>query len=748
MPLTAEETKDVQSLLNRSITPVEESIFEAMWSEHCSYKSSKSVLRGLPTKGSEVALGIGEDSGIIRFAEHNGEQYCIAVSHESHNHPSQILPIEGAATGVGGVVRDVYCMGADVVGVLNSLHFGVPSDNDPSLVDEIADKVVQGISDYGNPLGVPMLGGETIYHSSFNDNCLVNVAALGLLKESDIIHSYVPDAAKSEPYDVILVGKSTDMTGFGGARFSSNTLDTDAQDDNVGAVQVHDPFLKRVLVEAIHAVIARVKEKSVDIGFKDLGAGGIACATSEIAAANGFGVKVQLDKVNVVSESLEPRVIACSETQERFCFAVPRWFSQEVVDIFNKDFALPDIYPNAGASVIGEVVTDPVYRVFYHDEVVAELPINIITTDVSVVRTAEPTSHQPTLTDISPSQPIQDVCLGMVQSLNNASKRYVYRFFDQAVKGNAVVYPGEADAGVIAPIPGSNAGLAVSMDSNLIGEYDAYQGAAHAVAESVRNVISVGARPIALTDCLNFGNPEKGPVFYDFQQAVQGISDAANGLSFIENEPIPIISGNVSFYNESKQGNAVVPSPVICCMGRMDDHQNVVYPYLKEAGLHLYLIGDRKPEFAGTQLSQWVDGTDKTPVPSVSISNEKIANHVVLSLLQSQKVSNCHDISSGGLWIALIEMCLGERGLSHVGLELDFGENNLWTTLFSENGGYVIGVPEQSVTDVEQALTESKCSFAHIGRTVEADHLSIQSSQETMSFSLDSLSTLFNTRNQ
>ncbi|NBV42979.1 phosphoribosylformylglycinamidine synthase, partial [bacterium] len=260
MSLSQSDLSAIRSLLNREPTPVEFHIFDAMWSEHCSYKSSKAVLKAnLPISGSEVALGIGEDSGIIRFAVHEGRQYCIAISHESHNHPSQILPIEGAATGVGGVVRDVYCMGADVIGVLNSLHFGL-SDDPNSVVHTIAKNVVLGVSDYANPLGVPVLGGETLYHSSYNDNCLVNVAALGLVEESAIIHSYVPEDAKTVPYDVILFGKSTDATGFGGASFSSATLDRDNETQNVGAVQVHDPFLKRVLVEAIKYLLQVVKE--------------------------------------------------------------------------------------------------------------------------------------------------------------------------------------------------------------------------------------------------------------------------------------------------------------------------------------------------------------------------------------------------------------------------------------------------------------------------------------------------------
>lgn len=725
MALSQNDIQAIKDLLQRDPTEVELSIFDTMWSEHCSYKSSKRILKRLPVTGSEVALGIGEDAGIIKLAKVNGRQYCIAVSHESHNHPSQILPIEGAATGVGGCVRDVYCMGADVIGVLNSLHFGKNSNN--PIVDEIAEKVVYGVSDYGNPLGVPVLGGETLYHESYNDNCLVNVAAIGLIDEADIIHSYTPERAKSEPYDVILFGKSTDATGYGGASFSSATLDSDNDEANLGAVQVHDPFLKRVLVEAIKTLVKEVKTAGVEIGFKDLGAGGISCATSEIAAGSGFGVEIDLDKVNVAFENLPPEVIACSETQERFCIVVPRHFSEKVLDIFNNQFEMPKLYPQSGAVVIGEVITEKTYRIWSKGNIVCELPVNAITTDVKADRYAE----EREIKDAAETEPnisidtVLKATKDMFNEKNNASKRYVYRFYDNAVRGDTIVYPGEADAVVIAPIEGDTTGVAVSMDSNLYGNVDPYTSGSYAVAESIRNVIAVGARPIALTDCLNYGNPEKPSVFFDFEQGVSGIRDAAQQLNPCLKEAVPIISGNVSFYNESKQGNAVVPSPVLMCIGKMEDYHKALTMQLTQPDDVLIAVGKRYAEFGGTQFSAYTqENTDVAP--QVRYPEEMAQNKAVLECINAQLLSACHDISMGGLYGAVIDMVVGERGYNKCGVALNLSTDHaLATWLFSENGGYVLSVSLENLPKVKALLEKHEAWYSVIGKTTQSDNISV-----------------------
>ncbi len=750
MALSSQDLDAIRTLLGRSPSTVELSIFDTMWSEHCSYKSSKEILKKyLPTQGSEVALGIGEDSGIIRFCKHEGKQYCIAISHESHNHPSQILPVEGAATGVGGVVRDVYCMGADVVGVLNSLHFGINDGKSP-LVDDIAQNVVLGVSDYANPLGVPVLGGETLYHPSYNDNCLVNVAALGLIEESQIIRSRVPQEALTEPYDMILFGKSTDATGYGGASFSSATLDKENEAVNMGAVQVHDPFLKRVIVEAIKSLIKVVHQEQVSIGFKDLGAGGISCATSELASAGGFGVEIDLDKVNVAFDHLPPEVIACSETQERFCLAVPKSFSQTVLDIFNNQFALPQLYPHSGAVVIGHITQEKNYRLMSKGICLCDLPIQAITTEVKAHRTTLSRTILKTETLSSPvlsHEIIHTLCTHLLRLENICSKRYIYRFFDNAVRGDTIIYPGEGDAVVTTPIEGCPVGLTASIDSNLYGFIDPYVSGAAAVAEGVRNVISAGGKPIAVTDCLNYGNPENPASFFDFEEGVKGIADASKALGFIEGEPLPVISGNVSFYNDSKQGNAVVPSPVIVVVGKVENYQKALTMQIRQPYQTLILIGKRYAEFGGTQLDTMLLWGRKV-APQVRFSEEAAQNKAVFTCIQEGLLSACHDISMGGLWTTLTEMLLGERGVFRVGAELKIASSiDLPTLLFSENGGYLLSVSSNTLNQVKNTLTQFGVYVMELGQTIPEQTLSIFHKEKSLDWNLASLKKEWNSKN-
>lgn len=726
MTLSKADHELIRKIIHREPTLVEETIFDTMWSEHCSYKSTKPVLKTLPTKGSEVMLGVGEDSGIVKLCDHDGHAYGVVISHESHNHPSQILPVEGAATGVGGVVRDVYCMGADVIGALNSLHFGIDKKGNNPLIDEIADGVIQGISEYGNPLGVPVLGGETLYHESYNDNCLVNVAGIGLVREDHIIHSYTPKEAKTIPYDVVLIGKSTDATGFGGASFSSATLDKEDEQSNLGAVQVHDPFLKRVIAEALKVAFDEIFENKVPVGFKDLGAGGISCATSEIASSGGFGVTVDLDKVNVALPDLPAHVITCSETQERFCMTVPQTFTKRLLEIFNKDFELPKLYPNAGAVVIGTVTASTDYVVVSKGQEVCRLPIEAITTEVRAERKSEfrQINRDPQSTAHAKHDVLEPILKKALAHVNACSKRYVYRFFDQTVQGRTVIHPGEGDAVVLAPLKDSPVGLAVTMDSNLYGAFDPYVSGAAAVAEGIRNIISVGARPLAVTDCLNYGNPEKPPVFFDFEEGVRGIGEACRALSFIPGEPVPVISGNVSLYNESKQGNAVVPSPVICVLGKLDRYENAKSMVVKSADQQLILVGRRYSEFGGTQVSDSIAGLNAC-APQVRLNEEIHANKAVYEA--HSLLTACHDISSGGAWSTICEMLLGERGLYKVGAQLTLPkEASPLEWFFSENGGYILAVTAENFPKVEAILKSHNVWHYHLGVTIADSKITIR----------------------
>ena len=747
MALSKKEEQDIKTLLNREATETEKIIFDTMWSEHCSYKSTKRILKQLPIKGDDVVLGIGQDAGIISFTKHKGVHYGIAVAHESHNHPSQVLPIEGAATGVGGVVRDVYCMGADVIGVLDSLHFGINKEGKTPLVEEIADKVIQGVSEYGNALGVPVLGGETLYHESYNDNCLVNVAALGLIDTDHIIHSAVPKQAKDTPYVLILLGKSTDATGFGGASFSSQTLDDENADVNVGAVQVHDPFLKRVIVEASKELLKEVKKQNIPIGFKDLGAGGIACACSEIGISGGFGVKLNLDQVNTSIKNLPSEVIACSETQERYCLAVPKSFADQVLKIYNETFALPKLYPNAGAAVIGDVITESKFILHHQQKCVCDLPIAAITTDVSVHRHAQaPTKKTPSTTsDTVLETNIQKAALAVLSDQNCISKRYVYRFYDNAVRGNTIIYPGEADAVVVKPINDCDQAVAVSMDSNLYGHACPYTSGLAAVCESVRNVISVGAKPIALTDCLNYGNPEIPSAFYEFEQGVKGIADAANKLSFIPNQALPLISGNVSLYNESKNKKAVIPSPVLLCVGKLQSYKQAKTMQITDSTACLFRIGNTQAAYAGTIAAKLKLCTDQH-VMQINLEQESAQNACVYNLFQNNYIHACHDISTGGSFLSLVEMLLGERGTYQVGADITF-KHDLFQELFSEAGGYIIAVAKKHQKEVQNSLLKSQVAFQYLGQCNNSSQLKIQSNNNHLTLTNHQLSDIWNSKN-
>ncbi|MEP7027645.1 MAG: AIR synthase related protein, partial [Candidatus Eisenbacteria bacterium] len=352
-------------------------IMNTMWSEHCSYKSTRHLLGQLPTEAPQVVLGPGEDAGAVWLGDHAGARWLAVLAHESHNHPSQIVPYEGAATGVGGIVRDVYCMGAEVIGVLDALRMGTGRAGGGLKAREILGGVVSGIADYGNALGVPNLGGDLEFHPGYDANVLVNVVALGVVEETRLVHSCVPGAGD---YAFVLVGKPTDNSGFGGAAFSSGVLGGDS--DQRGAVQLPDPFLMRVLAVANRAVLDLAHLRGWAIGFKDLGAGGIACVTSELADHGGVGADIGLDRAHRVSDPLPPEVLLCAETQERFCFVVPWEARDEVVAIYNQRFALGEILAGAGASVIGRTRADGLYRVTWNDQVVVECPVSFLTSGV------------------------------------------------------------------------------------------------------------------------------------------------------------------------------------------------------------------------------------------------------------------------------------------------------------------------------------------------------------------------------
>jgi phosphoribosylformylglycinamidine synthase len=732
--LSPDEALKIKTLIGRDPTVVELFIFDIMWSEHCSYKSSKHILeRYLPTTGSRVILGPGEDAGVVRLADVGDDRYVLVVAHESHNHPSQILPIEGAATGIGGIVRDVYCMGADVVGVMDALRFGDADGPKAETVKEIFDGVVRGIWEYANALGVPNVGGDVFFDRGYDDNCLVNVIALGVAKEDEIIRNRVPEPAARERYDLILVGKPTDRSGLGGATMASRILD-EGRTADIGAVQLHDPFLKRVLTEATKSVLTEARLAGINVGFKDLGAGGIACAVSEIVDRGGFGAKLHLDRCHLAVEDIEPHAVACSETQERYCLAVPAGFTPTVLRIYNEDFELPHMYRGARASVIGEVTVEPDVVMLWQDEVVANLPARTITGGISYDRQASPPERGQPVREKPKIDDLRATCLSVLGTCSVCSKHYVYRHYDGEVKGMSVLKPGEADACVV-NIPGTGVGIATSVDGNpRYPRMDPYAGAVMTVCESVRNVACVGAVPVALTDCLNFGNPEDPGVFWDFTQTVKGIGDAARGLvAYGTGEPIPVVSGNVSFYNESSSGTAIPPSPIVGCYGLLEDYSCSSTLAFKQPENDILLAGCVGQGLGGSVLFGVLGLEDRGVLPGVDLEEQNRTIHAITEAVQRGCVHACHDISDGGIFACLAEMVMGGWATGRVGAEVDLrlaGDIRPEEILFWEGGGFVLEARRHPSWRIEDIFERHGASVRKIGRTTSRHCLVIRSDGE------------------
>jgi phosphoribosylformylglycinamidine synthase len=712
------------SLLGRDPTRVEATIFDAMWSEHCSYKSSRWVLKAfLPTESPDVILGPGEDAGVVRFGTHDGLDYALVIAHESHNHPSQVVPVEGAATGIGGIVRDVNCMGADVIGVMDALRFGDPEGPRAAAVREIVRGVVDGIWQYADALGVPNVGGDVYFSRRYDENCLVNVVALGLVRADRVVRSRVPEAAAREPYVFVLVGKPTDETGFGGASFASAVLDESAEGQR-GHVQVPDPFLKRVLFEANRAAVSWLHRQGVAFGFKDLGAGGISCASSELAAAGGFGMDVDLDQVPTAPGELPPEVIACSETQERFALVVPETVAPALLTIYNEDYALPLVYHGARAAVVGRVRADSRYRMLRGGRPVCDAPVEVITAGIEHKRARRSRAAAAPEGALPPVRDHEALFRRMAASPNVASREPILRYYDTEVQARVVIRAGEADASVLAPIPGARLGCALTVDGNpWYVAADPYWGTAHGVAEALRNLAAVGARPVALTDCLNFGNPEDPEVFDDFVRSVQGLGDAARALSpdGPSGPPVAVVSGNVSFYNESSNGVAIEPSPIVAALGVLQDYSVAVTGAIRRPGSVIVLTGPREARIGGSQLRYLLTGETGGGLPTLDFERERRRLNAVREAVSEGIALACHDISEGGLAVAALEMALGGFASQGIGMQIPvsgLGDAPAEIRLYSEAPGFLLEVGKERLPDLLALFQRHGVDAAMIGRTL------------------------------
>jgi|TARA_Y100000310_G_scaffold142396_1_gene141861 phosphoribosylformylglycinamidine synthase len=721
IPLTTEEALKIQNdMLGRAPSLAELILFSIQGSEHCSYKSSRNHLKQFTTEGPDVVLGAKEDAGVVAVATDNdGKRWCIVMSHESHNHPSQIVPYEGAATGVGGNVRDVLCMGAEVIACTDSFRFGDIKNNKTKWIH---DGVVAGIAGYGNPLGIPNIGGDLYYHEGYNENCLVTLVTLGIVREDHIIHSYAPKNA--DGYDLILIGKPTDNSGFGGASFASLELEEEKKEQNKGAVQEPNAFLERHLLKSSYALFDILKEKELinNIGFKDLGAGGVACASVELAETSGYGSEVWMDKIHIGMDGLHPSIYLCSETQERFMWVCSPEFTPFILEHYNKVFDLPGVSDGAQASVVGKIRNDGQYIVHNGDVEIVNAPAAEVTEGFIYDRPYEARKNNFSEPNLPEPPDYNQTLLNILSHENMASREPIFEQYDKQVQGRIYTETGLADSGVMAPFNSKNypeeirnVGIALSTDHNPhYGLIDPYWGGINAVTEAMRNVAAVGATPHALSDCLCFGNPEKPHQMWEFVEGVRGVADACHTITLKDNpdHATPIIAGNVSFYNESKNG-AIPPSPIVSCLGRIKDVNKAVPALFQNSDSVILMVGDRKDELGGSvYYSLFNELGSNLPKPDLEEVKHQI--FALTDCIDDGLVLSCHDIADGGVASALAEMTFGNSIGCNVKIESDLSLDKI---LFSETGGFILEILPKNINVLKSVFSNYGLDVFEIGLT-------------------------------
>ena len=724
IPLSVDEAKKIQfSFLKRPATLTELVLFSIQGSEHSSYKSSKNHIKHFITDGKHVILGAKDDAGVVSLSTDNdGEKYGLVVSHESHNHPSQIVPYEGAATGVGGNVRDVCCMGAEVMSLGDSLRFG---DINRNKTKWISDGVVSGIAGYGNPLGIPNICGDVYFDKEYNENCLVTVLTAGVVKEKNVIRSRAPK--NSEGYDLILVGKPTDNSGFGGASFASLELEEEKEQQNKGAVQEPNAFLERHILKSTYALFDFLEENDLinKVGFKDLGAGGVACASIELADAAGMGAEVWVDKIHTSMPEVDGHIILCSETQERFMWACPKNLTQTILDHYNKLFDFPNVSMGAQASVVGKIVGERHYTVFYKGKKLVDGPIEKINEGFVYDRPMlKKESKQ--LSEVLPENiDYNDLILKILSHENVASRAAIYESYDKNVQGRVVNERGKTNAGVVAPFDSKKFPKEIKNDcfsaalahNPSIGKVDPYLVAQHAVLEACAKTVSVGSSPLALTDCLCFGNPEKPEQMWQFSQSCIAIREACDLLHFNGTDNLPIVAGNVSFYNQS--GDQSIPaSPMIGCFGKVSKEKILTNGFVGSDS-NLYLLGEN-PLFIGGSVAANVLNTKNTKIEKFDVQKYSNMLNSVLEANAASLLNSCSYVGLGGLATALFKMSF----INDIGCDIkDQKDKNL---LFSENLSFVVEVSEKNSSSFEAVLNEKGCRYKQIGKTNDSNKIVVK----------------------
>ncbi|MGE7930047.1 phosphoribosylformylglycinamidine synthase subunit PurL [Lysinibacillus xylanilyticus] len=679
MGMSDEEFAMVEGILKRLPNWTETGLFSVMWSEHCSYKNSKPVLRKFPTKGPQVLQGPGEGAGIVDI----GDEQAVVFKMESHNHPSAIEPYQGAATGVGGIIRDVFSMGARPIAMLNSLRFGeLKSARGKYLFEE----VVAGIAGYGNCIGIPTVGGEIQFDPCYEGNPLVNAMCVGLIDHKDIQRGIAAGVGNT----VMYVGAKTGRDGIHGATFASEEL-TEESENQRPAVQVGDPFMEKLLLEACLEVV----KSDALVGIQDMGAAGLTSSSAEMASKAGSGVEMNLDLVPQRETGMTAYEMMLSESQERMLLVVKKGREDEIKAIFDKY--------DLDAVAIGRVTDDKMLRLLHNGEVVAEVPADALAEDAPVYHkpSAEPAYYaefqamentEPVVTDY------KETLNALLKAPTVASKEWVYDQYDYQVRTSTVVAPG-SDAAVIR-VRGTNKGLAMTTDCNSRYIFlDPEVGGAIAVAEAARNIVATGGTPLAITDCLNFGNPEKPEIFWQIEKSADGISAACTALNS------PVIGGNVSLYNE-RSGEAVYPTPTIGMVGLIEDLAHVTTQEVKAAGDVVFVIGDTNTEFGGSELQKLLNnGVISGKAPAIDLQIEVVRQEALLKAIKAGIVQSAHDVAEGGLAVALAETTFSANGL---GLDVTL-TGSATTALFSETQSrFVVTVKEENAATFVEMVKDAK----------------------------------------
>ena len=684
--LKKDEYKKICDLLKRVPNITELGIFSAMWNEHCSYKSSRFHLKNLPTKGKNVIQGPGENAGVIDI----GDDDAIVFKIESHNHPSFIEPYQGAATGVGGIMRDVFTMGARPIANLNSIHFGSPQHK---KTKNLLRGVVHGIGGYGNCMGVPTIAGQTSFDESYNGNILVNAMTLGHVKKDKIFYSKAAGLGKP----VIYVGSKTGRDGIHGASMASASFD-DKIEEKKPTVQVGDPFTEKLLLEACLELMAG---DSI-IAIQDMGAAGLTSSSIEMASKGNLGIEINLNKVPCREANMSPYEIMLSESQERMLIVLENdkeEMAKKIFDKWNLDFA-----------VIGQTTKSKKIELYFNEEKVADIPVNTLVEKSPMYDRKWKKAKLPKRIKVEKEQfktlKIKNVLNKILSNPNVCSKEWIWQQYDHTVMGDTIQKPG-GDAGVVR-VHGTNKAVAASVDSSAVYCWaHPLSGGKQIVCESWRNLISVGAKPIAITNCLNFGSPENEENMGEFVECVQGLGEASAYLEF------PVVSGNVSFYNQTKD-IGIKPTPAIGGVGLIKDYQNMVTMDLKEADNILLVIGKTEGHLDQSLFARDILNEKNGPPPEINLFNEKNNGETILKLIDKKFIKSAHDVSLGGIITALSKMCIkGKKGAT---LKKSNYLINQFEYLFGEDQGrYIIEISKDDLENATKILQENSVHFDELG---------------------------------